>query len=945
MGLFDKTLDLSGLLKEIQDVAAQLRDESEGAGEAIGEGFDDGFSSSITQIKASSIKLHSAFKNLRDKITKQMQQFTADMDGRKLRLKIDFSDIDINSEHLQKKISNILDGFYETDMIDFDEKGSEKQFKNLIELYVKYAEKLKILQAELSSIKDVSSFRTNLQEQYVLAQRLNEIFQFLDKQTNVALPLKSYDKLEQRAKAILQIVSGLEDKTEVIDDKKVSGLAESLSEIVRVLREIKDAFAPLTKAFANEESAIHAMVNSNVSQLEELINKFKEVHDMVDSLSKKEFSFNTTNVFNTKQTQSMSSAAQFDVLKEKAIALLNIVNQLNNAQAAFSNNNSSMHAKAMSQLGMEDMMQFFRVLDKIDINSLSGKINGAETQKEIKTIIGTLESYKDSLLNVVNIINALTPNAINTSSLSVLDDINKRLTDAKNIGVDTTKAQSDVDSNKPVQQDDININTELVLTKIKTLREYATEELKLIRQTIEEVFNFSTIDPNLTNVQSITEKIYQQFKELQQNIKKLDFNIEAPNIDGVINAINVIKQEGEVAEIAAPKKDAFTAANQKLADSMKETGDVGKVAVEGVESEADAVEKAAKQVAKSSKKIRADQDTIIDKYKNLYGGGGKVSPNLASMFNRVLDKANIDVSSIKASFGTKSYKDDNKNIIEYDYIKLIAEGTDALGKATTETREYEVATGGLIKKMASFKEVKDTFNISQEVETANSKVAELENRMGSFKIDLDAVKKAAAGITDETSLDIFEKELDAANQKLKELKATLKSSKSLDPVVNSESMMFNLEKTVATYRESIKKFSDVDGFDELENHLTNITTHLKSFNNEKELGNGKAMAEAVAEANKEIAKYNAQLNLVKARYQENNRVAKESEQTRKKALNEEKVLMKEISSEDKLNRDKDNHLSFLTKQQAQWEKSGQLTDEARVKINEMFDSLVKVTNS
>ena len=831
----------------------------------------------------------------------------------------------------------------------------------------------------------ISTIQRYIDEKRNAIQQINELQSELFRADDLSkITSEAQNQISQYEKFIEKLESKRDSKLDIPID--FSEVVHALNEIKDAIREIKEAFDPLTQAFTNEESALHSMVTANVSQLDELVNKFKEVHDMVDSLNKKEFNLQVIQQFSQKATKQVTSANKLDLNKKKAYELLNIYKQLQDEIDNFkgqNNLNSRMVSMASGNAFGGDIIDVMSELAGNNYDDLKARAdnmmpqNAAAIQAHIQKIINYYISWAKQ-------INELSAKAIKLPSFKKVEDLTNRISNVDkgvsdplplNVGNDTSKVDTE--------------GIEKSAEEIRSARVQIEEELKTIRQQIESTFDFSTLDPNLTNVQSITEKIYQQFVELQDKIRLLDFTIESPefNDESIVKAANAIKQEGEEAEkaaskkrefveanknvaivsehtaqtaenaasgikeegnsaeIAAPKKNAFTVANQKLAESMKETGDVGKVAVDGIKSEADAADDAAKRISQSSKKIRADQDTIVDKYKNLYGGDGRVNPNLASKFNKVLDTAGIDVSSIKASFGLKTEKDKDKNIIEYDYIKLIAEGTDALGNATTETREYEVATGKLINKIASFKEVKDTFNISQEVENANSKVAELEKRMGSFKIDLAAVKNAASGITDDTSLEIFEKELDAANQKLKELKATLKSSKSLDPVVNSESMMSNLEKTVETYRESIKKFSDVEGFKELESHLTNIITHLRSFNNAKELGNGKSMAEAVAEANKEIAKYNAQLNLVKARHQENNRVAKESEQARKKALDEEKALIKEISAEDKLTRDKNNQLSLLIKQHAQWEKNGQLTDEVRAKINAMFDSLVKVTDA
>lgn len=375
-----------------------------------------------------------------------------------------------------------------------------------------------------------------------------------------------------------KFIKQLEDKRDAKQNIPVdlTGVVDALNEIKNAIREIKDAFDPLTQAFANEESAIHAMVTSNVSQLEELINKFKEVHDMVDSLNNKDF--NITNLI----TQKGNVSESVNILKGQAKNLLDVVKQLVESQNEVYKSNNSVYQAAMRQSGGVVGSSLWD-LQSFDVIDLTKKITKSGSEAKLLEHISTLEYYKDTVLRIINEINKVAPNTIDTTAiLSKLNTVQKAANESMVSSEQDGQVQSDIG---------------ILVDKIKSERDQIEEELKLIRQQIENTFNFSTIDPDFSNVQTITDKIYQQFVELQNKINALEIKLETPNMDGVVEAIKVIKQEGQAAESATPKKDAFTAANQKLADSMKETGDVGEVAADGIKKEAEAAAGAYKTIA------------------------------------------------------------------------------------------------------------------------------------------------------------------------------------------------------------------------------------------------------------------------------------------------------------------------------------------------------------
>lgn len=835
----------------------------------------------------------------------------------------------------RKEIENAINSWQ--DPIDMDDAmeqiDNQEVYEKNLQVLQYYIEKRRELLEILS--EEPNLVRYDADGSFVGEDGINEYRERLESQLSDAIT-----SMEQLQEAKVKLFKNSDPGTTNIN---LTEVVEALGEIKQAIIDVADAFKPLTDALGNEESAINAMVTSNVAQLDELVNKFKEVHEMINQLNQKDFSIQQ-NVYNQTVTKE-DPLAKFRETKKEAKALYDEVYELWELSAAFNKESKKDRGTAVY---FEDTFGKTYTEGASTIGGFAlqlGRLNQVVTKgkaDEIESAIIEMNKFKEVIIQFLEIQNQIQPGSFDASKYTA-----KTSAAAKDASDAIEKTKSITESTSNNIQDDTQ-KLEEVRTKITTISGQILEELTSIRAQIENTFDFSTINPDFENIKSITDQIYQQFVELQSKIKALDFKIEVPT-DGIAQITQVIAQEGNAAQEATPKKNAFTEANKKVAASMQDTGEAGNVAVEGIKAEETAVESMASTMDKSANKIIASQEEIENKYKTAFGGSGKISKNLAAIFNQELATAGIDVSSINAAFNQKSEtvgKGDDKQVITYDTIKLIAQGTDALGKATTVTREYEVATGALIKQMGGFKDVKDTFDIKKETETANSKVAELEKRMGSFKIDLEDVKEAAKNITDQTSLDIFEKALEAANQQLKEIKASLKSSHSLDPIVNAESMMSTLPATIAKYRESIKQFANVEGFDKLESSLDVIETKLKEFEaNQAFGGNGIDMASIVADINKEITTYNANLGLITERYKANTRAANEAVKAEKQRIIEQNAAEKKAAQQSKFELDLNRQTGLLTKQQARWEAMGILTDELKEKINSMFDALAQVTDS
>ena len=1357
--------------------------------------------------------------------------------------------------------------------------------------------------------------KANIHDDEVYEDAINNIKRYIQQRKNAIEELENSeewlfatDGISQyvdKANAEIERLQGLMRELQYLRGDKAndtpvdidfSEVVTALNEIKETIREIKDAFAPLTQAFENEESAIHAMVTSNVSQLEELINKFKEVHDMVDSLNKKDF--NVTNLITQKGNVSESVQA----VKNQAKTLLDVVKQLVDAQNEVYKTSNATYQTAMRQSGGTLGASLFD-LQGFDAVDLTKKITKSGSEAKLLEHIATLEYYKDTVLRIIKELNKVSPGIIDT------DTILSKLNTVQKVSNESEKVQQG-----NTQQNDIGSFAD----KIVAERHQIEEELKLIRQQIEEVFNFSTIDPDLSNVQSITERIYQQFVELQTKIKALDFKIETGSFESdILNAANAIKQEGEEAEKSAAQKKEFVDANKNVAAINIQTAETAERAAEGIKKEGEAISKQSsvqsmsevnttQEVLSTEKQITAEQkkqnellaihgistqnlinalkggefpspsialtkpdvysggygdatvvfkkssidpannpankiygvdaytptypsfgfelnedalkiaaektgieldelrivcggayetvkeaignlaftsnslsdqikesylkdrgikietveedeqtrgrfhvpdddedgihnkvldiitrdgitfdmivnddktqkeyfnavdkyvsdynnqfedfpqlkikDAVVDAFKqtilsaktdrNVYdeekaifehdqavlrgerkivnqadyfnkrskvisdnrvdylnyvksvfeealvkpfvkgfGGqkfdrtpegiaeamasyGGKnalydqdpfirkdmddqifiigsaknyksiaeaeadasrleknapgghtklesghveniarviaqannieaqdafdkiaqavdgnttaetigkalrdsgltvddatvdklavaaqeaanvktqyfeakpqrslnaediafvslpkgsyrsdiikemldkqgipyvdhdvddkgtreaaliegmqkfgdgsaiekaanaqqqlatesqeaaaamsalkeetknlktadsmsvsaeklaeqytnsgrtwsqyarsgldeQSKLIAGKFNKYISTAGINVSDIDTSFLDKSFKTDDGDTELYEVVKLIAKGTNAAGEIVTIVQEYNLASAELEKEATKFHDAINKFDLATAKSTAESQVQELKSQMGSFKIDTTELEAAQKGILDEESFEVFNEKLKNAKQRLAEIKTMLKSSKSLDPLVNSENMMTNLETTVQTYRENIKKFADVEGFDKLGGSLDTITKKLKEFNEAKDKKDGNAMAKAVSEINREIANYNSQLNLVKARYQENNRVAKETVAEEKKRLAEEEAAWEEYNAvkEAEAQKERDIDAAYRSKLAQEALEDEKALLQARKEANEFYEQEEKI---
>lgn len=364
------------------------------------------------------------------------------------------------------------------------------------------------------------------------------------------------------------------------------------SKITEMLEEIKKSLQTISDAFKNEDNAMQSMAENGVTSFNSLseaivslYNNLVQVKNVVDAISKKDFSITT--VFNQKATSDMSRTAQFDAYKEKATALVDIVSKLLDLNNQISNQNTGLYMSALRESGI-DLAGFLDSLDKFNEAQIKGQIAGSETIPQLKKIIGTLTVYKDKLLSLIEGINNIYPNAIDLSSLSQLDEIEERINTAK-AGVsallqdktqkpssDTTATQNTASSVETVmpqtaatsrteaqqmyqlkaaidevsnaigrknsgflkEQEIVGSSVEAEKEKLKELVGVLSNDIGGTLDSIKEKFAQAFVVPELDKdkLQTSFDEIYNKFVELKEKIQtmKIDIGINTANITNAI---------------------------------------------------------------------------------------------------------------------------------------------------------------------------------------------------------------------------------------------------------------------------------------------------------------------------------------------------------------------------------------------------------------------------
>ena len=666
-----------------------------------------------------------------------------------------------------------------------------------------------------------------------------------------------------------------------------SGIINKLEEIRKAIAGITDAFKPLTDAFEDGGSAIHKIITSSIEELEALGNKFNEVYQMVGTISNKQF--NVTNVIsNGNSTQ--NELDQIREFRKEAKSVFKEVQELYEESFATTNKIKT------TPDGFSAFLDFTNTMGDFDLADLAKRIK-SRSATSLGVVIDELNEWKKVLLQFNSLRNNVEAGSFNVSKYSDTSakvKIGSKTTDTDNAAI--------VDE-KSVDDDDI-------LKKVKALSEQIETELTSIRAKMKETFDFSTLDLNADGITSTIEKIYQQFVDLQSKINALDLQLNIPAVvaqvdeqdgkktvvqttdgDTTSKSTQAINDEAKAMRNVASDGIDAAAAKEKFANANKKVAKIAEETSEKVKKEADAMEDAAGAIVEASDKF--------DKIKYITDADGNpVSKTTTSATTR--EKA-IETES-------KYYTYDEDGDPQLQAVQIVK---DFKKRATELKKEAD--------KIALAKKTVDKFISQFESKTAGQASAikgfDGENGLKGFEIkSLDDIEKAT------------QKMIDLDNEYNKITKSFRQGTKSMNPFVNAITGIDEMENKILEAEIAFNGLNNQP--DKLNNEIAELTpllAKMKSYIAEDENGNKTildiyGLAEAYGALNSALRQVNSNI-----------KIQRKYEQMDSKDTNFALDLEKQLSG--------------LVKQQAQWEKNGQLTNELRVNIEQMFDSLLEVTNS
>ena len=555
MADFNKTVDLdkglNRILDKIDSKTEELHQRGQEAGEAIGRGVDDGISVTVEKIKASSVKTDKAFKNLSEKIRKQVQQLSTNIGGKDTKIKIDFSDVDINSEAIKKKIQGKVASIKGSDLIDFDTKNFDSQLTNFVTLFMKYQEKLKSLKQEYPSISVPKDAQNNLQQQLALATELDKMFRLLNGHgalftgINLGSLQKDLSKLQQFSD---------------VDTSKVAG---DYNELSKVLKEIQGSLKVISDTFKNENNSMKAMAEGGVTSFESLsqaiigvYNNLTQVQSLVDSISQKDF--NITNITQTGGGNSSLQAMtqQMAVARETMEHLRQLYDQAGDTVQLLADK---------GQVGL--VFEYQKQLQELDMTAIGKSVKGANTEMKLASVLAEMQDYIDKLIQINELRNKFDLGGWNDAFIPTKQSVVKPKIQQEVQTTPTTvvvptqttatnstetqqvwqlKAAVDEVSNAIgrknagfiKEQEIVNTSVEAEKQKLKELVGVITNEIGLALDNIKAKFAQSFVVPELdkNNLQSSFDEIYNKFIELKDKIQtmEIDVGINTANITTAI---------------------------------------------------------------------------------------------------------------------------------------------------------------------------------------------------------------------------------------------------------------------------------------------------------------------------------------------------------------------------------------------------------------------------
>lgn len=547
-----------------------------------------------------------------------------------------------------------------------------------------------------------------------------------------------------------------------------SGVISQLEEIKNAINGIREAFEPLTTALSSEDSALSAMVQANISDLDLLNSKVNEAFANIEKLSNKQF--NVTNVLSG-GSNSQNDIEQIRQFRQEAKEAYKQVEEL------YTESFETAKKIKGTPEGLTSFLDFSNTMSDFDMTDLAKRIK-SRSAASLGIVIDELNEWKRVLLQFNTLRNNVEAGSFNVDKYA--DTSSK----AK-VGSKTT----DKDDNTVVEKDVV--DNENILGKVKSLGEQIKAEFDSIRSKAEEVFSFSTISPNFENITSITDKIYQQFVELQTKIDALEFNIPLPKIaddlksepDAIKGATDAMEQEGRAAGEAVPKKNAFTKANKKAAESMEKTGASGDVASDGIKKETESLEEAEKkqkEIAEAAAKRFKDSNK--SNVKDAVRLGGVTQEDFERYANEVAETKGLKVGPISVDMDaqgkmmTASVQMLNEELAQsITYTYRLMELEEGVAEAYLVGYKAKGDQNKALKQEAAAKKKEDAERLKADKERAKNnqwlikQQGKLDTQERKYKYSNKSIDGTSSLMSDETSLaDGVDKTIDNLTQHIRE---------------------------------------------------------------------------------------------------------------------------------------------------------------------------------
>lgn len=592
-------------------------------------------------------------------------------------------------------------------------------------------------------------------------------------------------------------------------------IVKSLNELKETISSIKSSLEPISDIFKNEGNAIQSMAENGTSSfntlseaVNALYNNLLKVEQAVDSISKKDFSI--TNI-----TQSNDTIKAVDLTKQYRDAARLLYDQIYNGllqdvvgQYGNMNGISGQLRNDLSSY-VRDLMGFDSKFNKKDLDTSS--------LSKAQEVFERLQQYKQGLLEFINSVNKVIPDTFTKQYKDILDP--KAVQDSKLNEVAKTidKSTESVDNSKLA-------TTSEYLQKI-------SEALVSIQDAL------STLTKAFSSEDSFFNKMASgDISFLDKLIEKLNeasrlMNSVAGDSGNANDSSKLIQQEASAmdevqkkADDAASSKEKFATANKKVKQSAENT-------VAGVLAEAAAMEEAGESAQKvwttprngtSLKALNLPTEIVGENGQSITQMFAAVKKQLEDEFHSPVQigftsKPNED-GQLEATRATITYINEASGITVKQFYD-IARSEEGIVVAT---QAAERATIGATKAASGF-------NAEMQKALALERIETFRKQCGSISIDLTKATNAANAIVDKDSWNVFNAELQIAQEKLKQIRSELKGENTLDTIAAAEKKLLTLPTRIDTLRKKLQPLMKLEGADEISKKLDSIMKSYETF--------------------------------------------------------------------------------------------------------------------